>query len=100
MAGNSMPLNTLPSRRISCRPPIKACPTSGAAKRRVRCFTAGARTGGDQLCITTLELGAAIDGPGSLLNYQGHPVERLTPDRNVTNPSTDAAGPVPLAENG
>jgi hypothetical protein len=30
---------------------------------------------------------AAVDGPGSLLNYQGHPVERLTPDRGVTNPA-------------
>jgi hypothetical protein len=34
--------------------------------------------------------GAAVDGPGSLLNYQGHPLDRLTPDRDVTNPSTDA----------
>ena len=38
----------------------------------------------------TVTLGAAVDGPGSLLNYQGHPLDRLTPDRDVTNPSTDA----------
>jgi hypothetical protein len=35
--------------------------------------------------------GAAVDGPGSLLNYQGHPVDRLTPGRDVTNPGPDAA---------
>jgi hypothetical protein len=38
---------------------------------------------------------AAVDGPGSLLNYQGHPVERLTPDRDVTNPDAGAEGTVP-----
>jgi hypothetical protein len=30
-------------------------------------------------------------GPGSLLNSQGHPTERLTPDRDVTNLRPDAA---------
>ena len=30
------------------------------------------------------EFGAAANGPGSLLNFQGHPVERLTPARGVT----------------
>jgi hypothetical protein len=33
---------------------------------------------------------AAVDGPGSLLNFQGHPVDRLTSDRDVTYPSADA----------
>ena len=34
--------------------------------------------------------GRRSNGPGSLLNYQGHPLDRLTPNRDVTNPSTDA----------
>ena len=38
--------------------------------------------------IWNQSFGASVDGPGSLLNYQGHPVERLTPDRDVTNPDT------------
>jgi hypothetical protein len=36
--------------------------------------------------IWNQSFGAAVDGPGSLLNYQGHPVERLTPDLHVTIP--------------
>ena len=39
--------------------------------------------------------GAAVDGPRSLLNYQGHPVERLTPDRHVTIPSANTGRIVP-----
>jgi hypothetical protein len=35
-------------------------------------------------------LGAAADGPGSLLNQWGHPTERLTPHRDVTNLRGDA----------
>jgi hypothetical protein len=41
--------------------------------------------------------GAAFRGPGSLLNSSGHPVESLTPNRDVTNPSADANGRIPTA---
>ena len=40
--------------------------------------------------IWNQSFGAAVDGPGSLLNYQGHPVERLTPDLHVTVPGANA----------
>jgi hypothetical protein len=33
---------------------------------------------------------AAADGPGSLLNQWGHPVERLTPNHDVPNLRADA----------
>lgn len=39
--------------------------------------------------------GEAVDGPGSLLNYQGHPLDRLTPDRDVTNPAPTLKKTVP-----
>jgi hypothetical protein len=50
-----------------------------------------------EACISQIRcvVDAAVDGPGSLLNYQGHPVERLTPDRGVTNRDTDADHIVP-----
>lgn len=35
------------------------------------------------------------DGPGSLLNFQGHPAGRLTPNQGVTYPSDDAIGLIP-----
>ena len=45
--------------------------------------------------IWNQSFGASVDGPGSLLNYQGHPVERLTPDRHVTIPSANTGRIVP-----
>jgi len=33
--------------------------------------------------------GAAVDGPGSLLNYQGHPAGPPTSRWDVTNPYVD-----------
>jgi hypothetical protein len=48
-----------------------------------------------RFCVIAMGVCAAIDGPGSLLNFQGHPVERLTPARGVTYPNTAAGLVVP-----
>ncbi|VEG42751.1 Uncharacterised protein [Mycolicibacterium flavescens] len=56
----------------------------------------GAGDGLGQVHHFQIEGEGGVGGPGSLLNFQGHPVEHLTPTPKVTAPAPTLGKPCPL----